>query len=192
LILGIENDPSLNIIKDTISLYPCAGQGFVGINTKGPARNLDISGGMAVSGDVSLNSTVFAKYLTNSVIVTTAASPGLTVSFPISRTYLITDTASTNLIITLPTLPISNETYIVTFKRTVYSVTSTITFNTGGASANTQLIHPSQFSISNGAPETQTSGNTYVYDASGAGSKHFNVITLMGCNNGSVVGWFEI
>ena len=192
LILGIENDPSLNIIKDTISLYPCAGQGYVGINTKGPVRNLDISGSMAVSGDVSLNSTVFAKYLTNSFIVSTGASPGLTVTFPISRTYLLTDSASTNLIITLPTLPTSSETYIVTFKRTVYSVTSTITFNTGGATANTQLIYPSHTSISNGAPETQTSGNAYVYDAGGAGTKHFNVITLMGCNNGTVVGWFEM
>ena len=192
LILGIENDPSLNTIKDTISLYPDAGQGFVGINTKGPARNLDVSGGMAVSGDVSLNSTAFVKYLTNSFIVSTGASPGLTVTFPISRSYLLTDAAATNLIITLPTLPISAETHIVTFKRTVYSVTGTITINTGGASANTQLIYPTHTSIVNGAPATQTSGSNYVYDAAGAGSKHFNAITLMGVNDGTVVGWFEI
>ena len=192
LTLGIENDPSLNTIKDTISLYPAAGQGFVGINTKGPVRNLDVSGGMAVSGDVSLNSTAFVKYLTNSFIVSTGASPGLTVTFPISRTYFLTDAAATNLIITLPTLLTSAETYIVTFKRTVYSVTGTMTFTTGGASANTQLIYPSQTSMLNGALHTQTSGSNYVYTNVGAGTHQFNTVTLLGVNNGTVVGWFEI
>jgi len=192
LTLGIENDPTLNTIKDTISLYPAAGQGFVGINTKGPVRNLDVSGGMAVSGDVSLNSTAFVKYLTNSFIVSTGVSPGLTVTFPISRSYLLTDAAATNVIITLPTLPTSTETYIVTFKRTVYSVSGSITFNTGGATANTQLIYPSQTSMLNGALHTQLTGNPYTYTNTGAGTHQFNAITLMGVNNGTVVGWFEI
>jgi predicted acyltransferase (DUF342 family) len=192
LTLGIENDPTLNTIKDTISLYPAAGQGFVGINTKGPARNLDVSGGMAVSGDVSLNSTAFVKYLTNSFIVSTGVSPGLTVTFPISRSYLLTDDAATNVIITLPTLPTSTETYIVTFKRTVYNVEGTMTFNTGGASANTQLIYPSQTSLSNGSAHTQLSGNSYTYNNTNGGSHPYNAVTLMGVNNGTVVGWFEI
>ena len=130
--------------------------------------------------------------MTNSFIVSTGASPGLTVTFPISRTYFLTDAAATNLIITLPTLLTSAETYIVTFKRTVYDVTGTITFTTGGDTPNTQLIYPSHTSISNGAPNTQTSGSNYVYDAAGAGSKHFNTITLVGVKNGSIVGWFEM
>jgi hypothetical protein len=182
----------LNTIKDTISLYPAAGQGFVGINTKGPVRNLDVSGGMAVSGDVSLNSTAFVKYLTNSFIVSTGASPGLTVTFPISRSYLLTDAAATNVIIILPTLPTSTETYIVTFKRTVYNVAGTMTFTTGGVTTNTQLIYPSQTSLSNGSAHTQTSGSNYTYNNTNGGSHPYNAITLMGVNNGTVVGWFEI
>jgi len=96
------------------------------------------------------------------------------------------------MIITLPTLPISSETYIVTFKKTVYSLNGSITFNTGGATANTQLIYPSQTSFNNGATHTQTSGSSYVYTNAGAGTHQFNTITLMGVNDGTVVGWFEI
>ena len=147
---------------------------------------------LSVGGDVSLNSTAFVKYLTNSFIVSTGASPGLTVTFPISRSYLLTDAAATNVIITLPTLPTSTETYIVTFKRTVYSVTGTMTFTTGGATANTQLIYPSQTSMLNGALHTQTSGSNYVYTNAGGGTHQFNTVTLLGVNNGTVVGWFEI
>jgi hypothetical protein len=96
------------------------------------------------------------------------------------------------MIITLPTLPISSETYIVTFKKTVYSANGSITFNTGGATANTQLIYPSHTSMNNGTTHTQTSGNAYVYNNAGAGTHQFNTVTLMGVNNGTVVGWFEI
>jgi hypothetical protein len=74
----------------------------------------------------------------------------------------------------------------------VYSANGSITFNTGGATANTQLIYPSHTSMHNGATHTHTSGSSYVYTNVGAGTHQFNTVTLMGVNDGTVVGWFEI
>jgi hypothetical protein len=169
---------------------PIASPSFTGAVIS--AGDVSLNAGLSVASDSSFNNKVFVKYLTNSFIVSTGVSPGLTVTFPISRSYLLTDAAATNVIITLPTLPTSTETYIVTFKRTVYNVEGTMTFNTGGASANTQLIYPSQTSLSNGSAHTQISGNSYTYNNTNGGSHPYNAITLMGVNNGTVVGWFEI
>ena len=154
--------------------------------------DVSLNAGLSVASDSSFNNKVFVKYLTNSFIVSTGASPGLTVTFPISRSYLLTDAAATNVIIILPTLPTSTETYIVTFKRTVYNVAGTMTFTTGGVTTNTQLIYPSQTSLSNGSAHTQISGSDYTYNNTNGGSHPYNAITLMGVNNGTVVGWFEI
>ena len=41
--IGIENDTGY-INNDRIVLWPCAGQGFVGINNKNPQSTLDVSG----------------------------------------------------------------------------------------------------------------------------------------------------
>ena len=59
LVIGAENDPAVSTFgSDRISLYPCLGTGFVGINTLYPTVPLD------VSGNVNVNSTIGFSYST--------------------------------------------------------------------------------------------------------------------------------
>jgi hypothetical protein len=45
LVIGAENDSSVGVVgSDRISLYPCLGTGFVGINTLYPTTALDVNG----------------------------------------------------------------------------------------------------------------------------------------------------
>ena len=60
LTIGIENNgPSQSTFEDIISLWPAAGTGRVGINTKNPTEHLDVSGSVNVSGDVRIRGRTF-------------------------------------------------------------------------------------------------------------------------------------
>jgi hypothetical protein len=54
LIIGVENDEG-SVHRDRIALYPCAGTGFVGINTLDPQYDLDIYGTMRISGTMYID-----------------------------------------------------------------------------------------------------------------------------------------
>jgi hypothetical protein len=43
LLIGVENNPSLDIGPDRISLYSCGGNGYVGVNTMYPQYSLDVN-----------------------------------------------------------------------------------------------------------------------------------------------------
>jgi len=75
LTIGVENDSGSGTSADRISLFAAAGSGFVGVNTKTPTFNLDVSGTMNVSGksvfsnDMSLNQNVKLGSGNNSVAI---------------------------------------------------------------------------------------------------------------------------
>jgi predicted acyltransferase (DUF342 family) len=64
MVIGIENNAG-DVRNDSISLYASGGNGRIGVNTKFPTYNLDVSGNtlirnkLFVSNDVSLNSKLF-------------------------------------------------------------------------------------------------------------------------------------
>jgi hypothetical protein len=92
LTIGIENDATTTTNNDSISLYAANGLGFVGVNTKTPERNLDVSGGMAVSGDVSLNGNAFMNRLNYTPAFVSGTSFNAT--FPMNSIYIVTATTN--------------------------------------------------------------------------------------------------
>jgi predicted acyltransferase (DUF342 family) len=52
LLIGIETDSTTNYGPDRISLFPCQGNGFVGINTMYPKYSLDVSGNVNISNNL--------------------------------------------------------------------------------------------------------------------------------------------
>ncbi len=60
MVIGVENDAG-STNTDVISLFACGGLGFIGVNTKFPTFNLDVSGNtfirnrLIVGNDVSMN-----------------------------------------------------------------------------------------------------------------------------------------
>ena len=55
LTIGVENESGSGTTADRISLYAASGSGFVGVNTKTPVYNLDISGTAGVTGALITN-----------------------------------------------------------------------------------------------------------------------------------------
>jgi hypothetical protein len=53
--IGIENDPTNTTSFDRISLFPANGSGYVGVNTKDPLYNFDVSGSTRLGGSTSNN-----------------------------------------------------------------------------------------------------------------------------------------
>ena len=79
--IGIENENGSGTTADRISLYAAGGSGFVGVNTKDPSFNLDVSGNARITGtvtaslDVSLNKNVQLGTGSNSIAINKDISP---------------------------------------------------------------------------------------------------------------------
>jgi UDP-3-O-[3-hydroxymyristoyl] glucosamine N-acyltransferase len=196
LTIGIENDPTLATVDDVISLFPAGGQGFVGINTKDPLRSLDVNGGMTVSGDASLNSSVFINRLTTSF--TTFNTTPFTIASVLTMTsnYLYTGVNTTAITINLPTIPLGVDTYRITIRRTlVVLIQQANSGNTTFTSTNT--IFPSNKTLyilyggSTGNLPGPAAGTTVVYASSTKGFQATD-FTFIGVNNGTTVGWYEV
>jgi hypothetical protein len=59
--IGIENDNNGYINRDRIVLWPSAGQGFVGLNTKNPICEFDVSGTINTNADIFINGVQIGK-----------------------------------------------------------------------------------------------------------------------------------
>jgi len=124
LTIGIENDASGGL-SDRISLYSAGGNGYVGVNTKDPSYNLDISGNTNISntltvptittlsnailnignesarsGQINIGAGATATNTinvgTNNVIsIVNSATPTLSISRPIQPTYATAPNANT-------------------------------------------------------------------------------------------------
>ena len=179
--IGTENDPTTTTINDTISLFPGAGSGFVGVNTKLPLRNFDVSGGMRVSGDASLNSRVYTRFLGQSYGTVIGAST--TIAFPLNRFYFIS--VATAITITLPTIPVGPEVYEVTFRRATASAATTFNSTTG------QNIFTGYYQNAITGSVTGSGTTSVVYGRSGS-NPFATTFTFIAYNDGTNVGWFEI
>jgi hypothetical protein len=69
LTIGVENDPTVATTADKISLFAAGGTGYVGVNTRNPTFNLDVSGGFRTNGDASINVFEFTKNSSQSPIL---------------------------------------------------------------------------------------------------------------------------
>ena len=98
LTIGIENDTTAAATRDRISLYAAGGSGLVGVNTLDPSFNLDVSGQIRATGNITANQLV-ASGLTTTTIA--ASAVGTAISLFTATTGNISiggATASSNLI----------------------------------------------------------------------------------------------
>jgi hypothetical protein len=112
LTIGIENDATTTTINDSISLYAANGLGFVGVNTKTPSYNFDVSGILRAS-----------SYLNVPFII----SESTPLTYPFNQLYLITATGATTVVITLPAPPTGDTSCLIVFRKTG-STSNSVTF----------------------------------------------------------------
>jgi hypothetical protein len=150
--------------------------------------DVSLVGKLYVANDASFIQTVSLRSVINSVsVISSPSTSPVTLSFPLYNVYLITDSSATNVTINLPTLPSSGyDSYVVTFRRTVGTLSSTMTF----VSSQGLLIYPSTSTIVLGG--NATAAASYTFDVQGTNNDHVNTVTMVGHNNTTTSGWFQI